>query len=125
MYVYRAQCFNVVDGDTVDLLVDLGFRQYAKTRFRLARINTCELNSVVEVDRAKAQAAKEYVVNAIRVVTIDWKVWPLRIEVKKDPDNYGRWLAEIFYVPNSVGRYNEVSLNQELLDLGLAVLYKG
>lgn len=124
---YRAQCLNVVDGDTVDLFVDLGFHMYTKCRFRLARVNTPELNSTDETAQAKAQAARAYVNAAIRGsigVSFDDKVWNLRVETAKDPDCYGRWLAEIFYVPDSVGRYGEVSLNQELLDQGFAVLYK-
>jgi len=124
---YRAQCLNVVDGDTVDLFVDLGFHMYTKCRFRLARVNTPELNSQDPVVVEKAQRARAYVNTTIRNSinpSFAETAWNLRIETAKDPDCYGRWLAEVFYVPDSVGRYNEVSLNQELLDLGLAVLYK-
>lgn len=123
---YRAQCLNVVDGDTADFCVDLGFHQYMKARFRFARINAPEMNSPDTDVRAKAQAAKEFVKQAIGNVAPCFTnaAWSVRIVPEKDPDNYGRWLAEVFYVSDSVGRHDEISLNQELLDLGLAALYK-
>lgn len=129
MYTYRAQCVNVVDGDTVDLLVDLGLRQYTKTRFRLARIDTPELNSKDPAVVAKAQEAKKFVANALMPATgpehegFDEVYWTLRIETKKNPDNYGRWLVEIWYRPN--GAATESSLNTKLLLEGLAAEYKG
>lgn len=121
---YRAQCLNVVDGDTADFVVDLGFHQYMKARFRFARINAPEMNSTDPVVRAKAQEAKDFVKKAISNVAPCFTdaAWSVRIVPGKDPDNYGRWLAEIYYVP--AGQSIEGSLNQELLDLGLAVLYK-
>lgn len=42
MYTYQATVFNVVDGDTVDVTVDLGFKVYTRQRIRLARIDTPE-----------------------------------------------------------------------------------
>lgn len=42
MYTYSATCVHVVDGDTLDLLVDLGFRMYKRDRFRLAGVDTPE-----------------------------------------------------------------------------------
>ena len=42
MYNYRATVLRVVDGDTVDLLIDLGFNISIKVRGRLAYVNTPE-----------------------------------------------------------------------------------
>ena len=42
MYAYKAIVTNVVDGDTVDVNVDLGFKVYSKQRIRLAGIDTPE-----------------------------------------------------------------------------------
>ena len=128
---YRAQCINVVDGDTADFLVDLGFRQYMKTRFRFARINTPELSSADPAVRAKAQEAKDFVIKAIGSLqgpAFTDNAYNCRLVAAKDPDNYGRWLAEVYYAPGgdpARGSYVELSLNQALLDTGLAVLYKG
>ena len=120
---YRAQCLNVVDGDTVDLFVDLGFKMYTKSRFRLSRINTPELNSKDPAEVVKAQAARAFVNTAIKdsgVVSFAESAWNLRIVPEKSADEYGRWLAEIFYTP----AVSEISLNQQLIELGHAVLYK-
>lgn len=42
MYEYKATVKNVVDGDTLDLMVDVGFKIYTKQRIRLARVDTPE-----------------------------------------------------------------------------------
>ena len=45
MYEYNAKCVRVVDGDTADFLVDLGFDTWKKVRVRFAGINTPETRS--------------------------------------------------------------------------------
>lgn len=119
---YRAQALRVVDGDTVDLWVDLGFRNYLSGRFRLYGIDTPELNSKDEALRAKALEAKQFSTGFCAsqgnvVLTNDWL---LEVNVKKDPDNFGRWLVSIFK-KNIDG--TEVCLNEELLKAGLASIY--
>lgn len=122
---YRAQCLNVVDGDTVDLLVDCGHHNYCINRYRITKINTDELNSPVEATRDHAEAAlnqvREWikpVPTAERMMSLD--VWPLRIVTKKNPDGFGRWLADIFFMQDG----KEVNVGDELLRLGLAKPYK-
>ena len=39
MYIYKAKCERVVDGDTIDANIDLGFDTWKKTRIRLVGIN--------------------------------------------------------------------------------------
>lgn len=43
-FVYKATITNIVDGDTVDAIVDLGFNVQTKIRFRLNGIDTPEMN---------------------------------------------------------------------------------
>ena len=107
-YIYTAKIINIVDGDTVDMIVDLGFSTYVKDRFRLARINTAEMNSKDEAERQLAQDAKNWMLHTLNKEVI-FK------SIKKD--KYGRYLAELFLADQ------EVSLNQQLLDLNLAKLY--
>lgn len=107
-YIYNAVVTNVVDGDTIDAEVDLGFRMYAKLRFRLAFINTPEVNSKDPVLNQKAQEAKDYLSKNV----LGQKV---TIESHKS-DKYGRWLAVVYV--------NQVNINKALLDIGLAVPYK-
>lgn len=54
-YQYKARVTNVVDGDTVDALVDLGFRVQIAQRLRLARVDTPERT------QANYQTAKDFV----------------------------------------------------------------
>lgn len=42
MYEYKATIENVVDGDTIDVAIDLGFKTHTQQRMRLARIDTPE-----------------------------------------------------------------------------------
>ena len=120
---FRAQCLRVVDGDTVDLFVDLGFYQYKRMRIRLAGIDTPELNSKDPDQRELAQKAKQWMVDKLRPVMIADTVilteWPLRVVTYKDPDSFGRWLGDL-YVKSGTG---EESINATLLDLGLAKTY--
>jgi micrococcal nuclease len=99
MYEYNAQIINVIDGDTLDLKVDLGFYTFIENRFRLPRINTPELSTLEGI------SAKEFVQQFTGVSCI--------IQTTKNPkDKYGRFLAEIF-----VGGIN---LSDELIRLGYA-----
>jgi micrococcal nuclease len=54
-YQYKARITNVVDGDTVDALVDLGFKVQIAQRLRLARVDTPERT------QANYQTAKDFV----------------------------------------------------------------
>jgi endonuclease YncB( thermonuclease family) len=115
-----------VDGDTADLFVDTGFRGYHLFRFRFLEIDTPELNSRDEDERARAVEAKEAVMDLLdcfeRTTVVDLATWPLRIETAKDPDNFGRWLAKIFFLHEDG---TEGSVNAELLERGLASPYEG
>jgi micrococcal nuclease len=106
-YNYKATITNVVDGDTVDALVDLGFTVFVQIRFRLNGIDTPELNSKVQEERKLALEAKQFVIDKC----LNKKVM---IQSHKT-DKYGRWLADIY-----VDNYN---LNQQLLDEQLAIPY--
>jgi micrococcal nuclease len=93
MYEYRAKLLRVVDGDTVDLQVDLGFRILHNIRVRLAGIDTPEIfGKTTPGEREKGLEAKAYVEAAL--TSID-----LVIRTNKT-GKYGRWIADI-YVPKS------------------------
>lgn len=106
MYTYRAQVQRWVDGDTVDLRVDLGFKMWAETRFRLYGIDTPERG---QTGWAEATAeAKRLAPEGSFVIA----------ETYKDGDKYGRWLALIEIEDGAV-------VNQKLIDGGFAVEYYG
>jgi len=99
-----ATIMTVVDGDTCDILVDLGYSVKIKTRFRLARIDTPERG------QPGWQEATDFLRSFVDV--------PVTVQSTK-VDKYGRFLAEIF-VASPTGAQ---SVNQMLLDKKLAVRY--
>ena len=107
-YIYTATIINVVDGDTVDARVDLGFDIYFNLRLRLFGIDTPELNSRDESEKFLAKRAKEFVQYAVLGKTVTIKTY------KKD--KYGRYLAEIFL--------GSSMLNQQLIEENLARVYQ-
>jgi endonuclease YncB( thermonuclease family) len=60
--VFRAVILRVVDGDTVAALCDLGFSVTRTLHVRLAGINAAELHGGTEASRARAQAARAFLV---------------------------------------------------------------
>lgn len=84
MYEYGVIIESIIDGDTLKLDVDLGFKLHLKQTFRLARINAPELLSINGV-KAKAFVVAE-LTDLIAV-----KVRSSRSE------KYGRWLGELLY----------------------------
>jgi micrococcal nuclease len=107
LYLYRGLCVNVVDGDTVDILIDLGFNTYSKQRLRLLGINTAERNSKDSAQRALANAATDY----LKELILDKQVF-IRSRTK---DKYGRYLADIFIADTFV--------NTAMITKGYAVVY--
>lgn len=97
MYTYKAELIRVVDGDTVDLKVDLGFRMSTVTRFRLYGIDAPERDK-----KAKAHLFE---------LLSD----SLTIETHKDPDNFGRWLCTIYK--------GETNINKQMVEDGFAEEY--
>jgi len=116
VFWYKARVVNVVDGDTVDLDTDLGFRITFRQRYRLYGIDTPEMNDLDLAVRASAVKAKEYV-----QAQVGGKEVVVNTHLDR-ADKYGRWLAVIHYL-DSAGTWHD--LNQELvrLDYARKVLY--
>lgn len=109
MYEYNATVERVVDGDTVDVDVDLGFSVHHKRRLRLRGINTPELHAKDNLVRAKALAAKDALTAALAK-------GPLVIRTFKDgSDKYGRMLAQLYVNGDAI------SVNDQLVAQGFAV----
>jgi micrococcal nuclease len=87
-YVYAATCVKVIDGDTYDLLVDLGFRAFEKVRVRLRGYNAPELHTA-EGDAAALDAAN--------VLTPSYgKVPTLTMQSYKDQHSFERWVCTVW-----------------------------
>jgi len=114
IFVYRARLLRVIDGDTCDLVIDLGFHLHATLRFRLLGIDTPELNSKDITERERAVAATQALAS---MLTQGGGDWPLLVRTQK-ADSFGRWLADVWV--EGAG----VHVNQKLLDDGYAVPFK-
>ncbi len=117
MYEYRATVLYVVDGDTIDLSVHLGFETKIESRFRLFGINTPESYGPSASDEGRS--AKAYVQSILPAGT------PVVIRTEKDrKEKYGRYLATVFLC-DAEGRAALVSVNAQLVSLGHAKAYDG
>lgn len=113
LYTYQAFVNRVVDGDTLLLRVDLGFRTHVTEKVRLRGIDCPEIST------ALGRKARIFVQELI-----DQNPW-IVIKTYKD-DKYGRYLVDVFTGPKdqdaqTIARQGQY-LNQTLLDKGLAVL---
>jgi micrococcal nuclease len=108
MYTYKATIINVIDGDTVDAIIDMGFKIHTTQRLRLNRIDTEEMHDPNLEKRKLAVEAKEYLKNTLLNKEVI-------IETRKS-DSFGRWLAEIVC--------EDININNVLLEKNLALLWK-
>ena len=112
MHEYNAIVRRVVDGDTMDVTLDLGFDILYNNRIRLYGINTPESRTRDLEEKKLGLAAKDRVKELCPVGST------VTIKTTKDGrGKYGRILGEIF-----VG---EVNINQQLVAEGHAVEYFG
>jgi len=118
VYEYRAQVEDVVDGDTLDVDVDLGFRVTTRQRIRLLGCDTPEMHSPDAAKRAAAQDAKAF---TRRWVEQNGGAVRVRSQKPGGGDKYGRWLATV-YPP---GATTDPSLNAALVEEGHAAAYDG
>jgi micrococcal nuclease len=103
-YIYKAEVVKIVDGDTVDLLVDLGFGIKFKQRFRLYGINAPEMRGET---KEAGKISKVYLQELIEEQT-------LFIQTFKDKQGkYGRYLATLFL--------GDICINDIMVKNGYAV----
>jgi endonuclease YncB( thermonuclease family) len=109
MYLYNASVLKVIDGDTIDFNVDLGFKVHLKIRTRLLGVNAYEVNDT------RGVAARDWVRAEFPIGK------ELVIETFKEPgDKYGRWLA---IVPAPINDLGCVTLNDLLIAKQYGVPY--
>ena len=113
MFEYSVKEVNkIVDGDTLDITIDLGFSLTTKQRVRLNGIDTPETNTKDECERKFGIEAKEFMQN--------WLVEHSRLFVRTTKDDkYGRILAHLY------AEGDPESLNDKMVRLGYAWQYDG
>ena len=111
MYIYKAKCLRVVDGDTIDAQIDLGFDTHKVIRIRLVGINAAESRTRDLDEKARGLAAKAFVKDILKKHQNEF------ILHSQGVGKYGRCLGEIFL--------GDVKLNELLITEGHAVEYFG
>tara|TARA_B100000927_G_scaffold287334_1_gene280070 strand:+ start:3052 stop:3399 length:348 start_codon:yes stop_codon:yes gene_type:complete len=109
LYYYNATVDRVVDGDTIDVTIDLGFNVWIKERLRLYGLNTPETRTKDLEEKEKGLKAKKYVENQVNSNSGQIQIQSL------GRGKYGRVLAEIW-----VGKNN---INELLISNGHAEVY--
>ena len=116
MYDYHVKKVNnVVDGDTVDVDIDLGFDISFSSRVRLAGIDTPESRTTNKAEKVLGLEAKEYVKSKIK----DAKDVVIKTEKMDSSEKYGRILGWLFLDGS------KVSVNEQMIAEGYAWGYLG
>ena len=113
-HIYSAKLQRVVDGDTCDALIDLGFDTWVKKRIRFKGVDTWESRTRNKEEKVKGLAAKEYVKNLLE--NSDGGKFSI---ISHGVGKYGRVLGEIFV------KGHETSINELLKENGHAYEYDG
>ena len=113
-YGYSCRLDRVIDGDTCDALIDLGFDTYVKKRIRFYGVDTWESRTRNLEEKKKGLAAKAYVEDLLK--NSDNGKFSI---ISHGVGKYGRVLGEIF-----VKGY-DTSVNQLLMENGHAYQYHG
>ena len=117
MYEYRCKLLKVIDGDTVDVDIDLGFGVWLKKqRIRLYGVDTPESRTRDLEEKKYGLAAKEYVKNFL-----DDKWLILKTETYDAEGKFGRILGSLYRTTN----YSDMSVNEYLIEKYHAVPYYG
>jgi len=116
MYEYYVRdVTNVVDGDTIDVLIDLGFDILFASRVRLAGIDTPESRTTDKAEKALGIEAKEYLKKQLK----DAKSVVIRTEKMNSSEKYGRILGWVYINGESE------SVNNKMINDGYAWGYLG
>jgi micrococcal nuclease len=113
-YYYGCEVLRVIDGDTIDVMADLGFDVKLKLRLRLAGINTPECRTRNKAEKVLGLAAKEYLKDALASAdAIEFE--------SRERGKYGRVLATPFLVTGD----ERTDVCELLVDAGHARKYDG
>ncbi len=110
-YLYEAELIRVIDGDTVDAWIDLGFDITVRRRIRLWGINAPETRTLDLEEKREGKIAKARLEEVLNLNRGSFMVKSIGV------DKYGRCLGELYI--------QEVNLNKQLLAEGLVEVYKG
>ena len=115
-YIYRIKSITkVVDGDTIDANIDLGFDISLTKRIRFAGIDTPESRTTNLKEKALGLESKEWLKKALEGA----KDILIKTEKPDSTEKYGRIIGHLFI------NGQETSLNNQMIDEGYALEYEG
>lgn len=114
-YIYRVTILKVIDGDTFEVNIDLGFKAHIEETVRLAAVDAPRLNE--DGGKETFEYVRDQMAKAKTIVVRTGK-----------EDKHGRYVMHVFYSLEEDANKERVFqtgrwLNQELLDRGLARVY--
>ena len=118
-YIYRAKLDRVVDGDTIDAMIDVGFDIWVKKRIRYMGIDTWESRTRDLDEKKKGMAAKYRNLELLEKVSAKSGYFRLK---SYGVGKYGRVLGEIF-IQDEDGK--SICINEQLKVEGHAYEYHG
>ena len=112
-YVYRANLIRIVDGDTVNAFIDVGFNIHTKISLRLEGIDCPESRTTNLEEKEHGKRAKAFLMDLL----------PNRFKITSHSvDKYGRGLATLWTL-DADG--NTINVNKEMIKSGNAIRYTG
>ena len=115
-YIYRIKSvLKVVDGDTIDASIDLGFDISLSKRIRLAGIDAPESRTTNLKEKALGLESKEWLKKTLEGA----KDILIKTEKPDSTEKYGRIIGHLFI------NDQETSLNNQMIDEGYALAYEG
>ena len=123
----RKSCYNfrvteivkVLDGDTIDVIIDLGFDLYKKERVRIAGVDTPEKRTRDLEEKALGQDATDWMKKHLDGAISGEDDLVIRTELDGGVGKYGRLLGWL-YIGDEL-----VSLNEQMIEEGYAWSYDG
>lgn len=116
MYEFAADVTRVIDGDTLEVLIDHGFKLFSRQRIRLNRINAPEKTGATKEAGLRAKTALEMMLPVGTRVLVKTHKFP------RQPNTLERYLADIW-----VQKANEqpIEVSSWMLSEGYATPYEG
>ena len=123
MYEYNAVVERVVDGDTIDVIIDLGFKTWKKVRVRMEGINTPESRTRDLEEKKRGLAAKDRLVEILKYNNNECTLKVSGV------GKFGRAIASVYVdtlsPASDKSSMTEINVNKQLIEEGHAVAYDG
>jgi micrococcal nuclease len=109
MYEYKCKVKRVVDGDTMDVILDLGFDIHHAVRVRMAGIDTPESRTRDKDEKARGKLSKAFLKESIKGRKI-----VLKTQIKDAKGKFGRVIAEVWaeFEKGSLRNINELMIKE-------------